>query len=378
MLEVQKYLRDSLKSLEANSGLYEPENALVCLETTHGIKYNIWEDLVVLNYCQIKSEKSSLSDECRSLVLELGSWNVVSRSFDRFYNVGEAACPDFDITKCIAYEKLDGSIIGIFHWKDRWLYRTRSMIMPETVINNNIEQITWKDRIEEALADFYDYPERAELYEDSTFICELTCPENRVVVKYDHDRSWLHLLSIRQHGGYHQIYGLIPCAVALGFYPLLRHAFDTIEACAKTAAALRSLEEGYVIYQNGKPIAKMKNPAYVAAHHLRGEGCLTEKRVLDLIIMNEYSEYLSIFPEDTEKFTPYITAYQVMFQAFNGIQMTLSVFTGTQKDFAMMYKDTPEAAVAFSMKKGVSQKDSWERLTQTAKRNMITSYKLTK
>ena len=84
---------------------------------------------------------------------------------------------------------------------------------------------------------------------------------------------------------------------------------------------------------------KIKNPAYVAAHHLRGEG-LTEKRVLDLIIMNETDEYLSIFPEDKVKFDPYMTAYSVgVMNTLNAMQVTCADTVRTQKEFAILIKD---------------------------------------
>lgn len=47
------------------------------------------DDLLVLNYNQIESPKTHpIVIECRSLILDTG-FNVVSRSFDRFFNIYE-------------------------------------------------------------------------------------------------------------------------------------------------------------------------------------------------------------------------------------------------------------------------------------------------
>ena len=44
--------------------------ALGILEENYSIKYNLWEDLVCLNYCQMNSPKfDAITKECRSLVL---------------------------------------------------------------------------------------------------------------------------------------------------------------------------------------------------------------------------------------------------------------------------------------------------------------------
>lgn len=378
MLKIQERLQQITESLLDNSDLAEPENVLVVLESTSGIKYNIWEDLVVLNYCQIKSDKScQMVQECRSLVLELGTWEVVSRSFDRFFNVGETQAPEIDVTECTAYEKVDGSLIGIFNWKGRWLYRTRSMIMPDTVINGNLEGITWKDRIEEAMKVFNTNSlEDLKVLEDFTFICELTCRENRVVTKYACLDGLLTLLSIRVNSsGYYSHIANSVLAYELGFRSPRVYQFTTMEECMTAAKELRNLEEGFVLYKDGVPQAKCKNPAYVAAHRLRGEGCLTEKRVLDLIVMNETDEYLSIFPEDQESFDPYLKAKSHLDMALSSLRLVVPDFKGTQKEFAMIWKDTPIASIAFAMKSGKTLEDAWERLTDNAKHRMILSYK---
>src|SRR6185436_4501314 len=77
-LEVQKVLRSGKtpEELMAELGLR--------------FAYHPTDPLVILNYDQIESPKThSIVRECRSLVLEMGTWNCVSKSFNRFYNWGE-------------------------------------------------------------------------------------------------------------------------------------------------------------------------------------------------------------------------------------------------------------------------------------------------
>lgn len=179
---------------------YLNNQSLPKLVSEFSISVNEWIDkdgdtLYVLNYDQINSPKNHpITNECRSLVVtrnDNGKWLVVSRSFDRFFNYGETQ-DVFDITKMVAYEKVDGSIVSLFNWKGDWLYRTRSMIMPTSSVNG--WETTWKDLIENCL----NYPNCCEyLEEDFTYILEVTAIENRVVTKYEGYNSYL--LSIREN-----------------------------------------------------------------------------------------------------------------------------------------------------------------------------------
>ncbi len=103
MLNVQKYLRAG--------------NTIENLSVEYGIHANHHPTfpLVVLKYDQIEAKKNCpIASECRSLVLEKGSWDVVSKSFNRFYQFGE----NLDITRKFNWdsyetlEKLDGSIFS--------------------------------------------------------------------------------------------------------------------------------------------------------------------------------------------------------------------------------------------------------------------------
>ena len=375
-LEIQDYL--------LGFPLLTPIEVLAQLEEEYGIKGTVWNDtLVTLNYCQIKSDKNHIySRECRSLVLEIGTWDLVSQSFTRFLNWGENGASDMPVEEGVALEKVDGSLIGLFNYNGQWLYRTRSMIMPEAIINGNVGGVTWKERIEEDLKVFFSmWIDQVEFGMDVTYIFELTCRENRVVTKYDHDGGKLVLLSMRDRrdGTYiDHLHQKIACEL-FGWRLCERYTFNTIEDALNSAKNLRELQEGYVITDAlGTPQYKMKNPAYVAAHHIRGNGPITERRLLDLLIMNECDEYLSIFPEDTEVFTPYMNAYKLMNGRICEMAVTIAsdeVIALTQKEFAISIKDSPIKGLAFSNRKGILMKDAWENCTRQAKYSMINAYK---
>ncbi len=365
MLHVQKFLmnRESVK--------VTPLDMLERLKAETGAKFSIWNNLVVLNYCQIESRKTDpIAQECRSLVLELGTWDIVSRSFNRFFNYGEAPCPAVDITRLTACEKVDGSLIGLFNYKGEWLYRTRSMIMPENTIN--AWEVTWKEHIETALGE--NYKTRLNGFEHNTFILELTSPENRIVTRYG-DAPQMTLLAIRDNEQGHYETRDRLWDYTLNGIPEWRKAhtykFETVSDCLIAAKALRNLEEGFVLYnRHGEPVCKVKNPAYVAAHHLRGEG-LNPRRIKDLIFMNEMSEYLTIFPEDEKMFDPYIMAHMKLMASVEGTMIYLEDKEMTQKEFAIRIQDLPYKGLLFTMRKGLTLKEAWARCTTNTKYSLV-------
>jgi len=78
MLELQKFLR------EGNS----PED----LNDKLGIRIyqHPTKPLIGFKYCQLNSPKlDPIVRECRGVVLEDKTWNLVAKPFGRFYNVGE-------------------------------------------------------------------------------------------------------------------------------------------------------------------------------------------------------------------------------------------------------------------------------------------------
>ena len=89
---------------------YLKMHSLEKLKNEFGIVVKEYPDLYVLNYDQIESPKlNDIVRECRGLILDK-DYNIVSRSFDRFFNYGENETgKDIDITKCSVYDKIDGS-----------------------------------------------------------------------------------------------------------------------------------------------------------------------------------------------------------------------------------------------------------------------------
>lgn len=273
------------------------------------------DDLLMLNYNQIDSPKTHpIVRECRSLILEAGTLNIVSRSFDRFFNQGEAqnVMPEIDWNRAVACEKVDGSLIKIYNHKGHWYISTKGMVYGDSDCMGY--GVTFYELVLKALgckddAEFQLKCIKADLWHDYTYIMELTSVENRVVKRYEGYK--LHYLACRVNSVKGQYVDESIAAIKLGAHPIKKYRFNSVEDCIRTARELKDLDEGYVVYQDGIPISKVKSPAYVAVHHIRGEG-LNPKRVMQLVLTGEQDEYLNYFPDDEVVIMPYVEAFLLL------------------------------------------------------------------
>lgn len=326
------------------------EKGIDSLNTELGIMVKRYDEgLYVLNYDQIESPKAHpVVMECRGLILD-EYFNVISRSFDRFFNLGEQpeTQAHLDWNKAICYEKVDGSLIKIYNWKNNWYISTRGTAFAESSVNGF--DITFKELVMKALdCNEEQFQARCEIFLDPevTYICEVTAMENRVVTRYEGYTLWFLAARKNKTGEFVQ-QGLVN---GLGIKNIKYFSFDSVENCIETAKNLKDLNEGYVVYQDGIPVCKVKSPAYVAVHHIRGEGALNPKRIAQLVLMNEQEEYLKYFPEDEQHFTPYICGLNSMLMEIEASWLK-NCQIEDQKEFALRVKDAPYSAVMFQTKR---------------------------
>lgn len=261
-----------------------------------------------LVYDQINSPTGDpVVQECRGLIVanEGGQWKVISRGFDRFFNYGERDTLKLKNEEMEFRPKLDGSLIKVYRYKDRFHIASKSKAVAETVGSNlkkgakfSIHELVYKALDVRDDAAFQELMEEASsrASDDSTFIFELTSPDNVVVTPYDEYR--LTLLAVRRAwtGEYDNITN----------WAALFHIADvdfvaTPEEAVKRTQELTGLIEGYVGYLNGHPVIKLKTLQHVAAHHLT-TNLNPELNIIRILIKGESSEFLAYYPSYSEKF----------------------------------------------------------------------------
>jgi len=362
MLKIQNYLKS---------------NPLESLENDFGIVIKRYDRVITLNYSQIDSPKfNPMVDECRGLILNLYDYSVLSRPFDRFYNLGEGDTgKDVDVSKMTVLDKEDGSFIQVY-FNGKWNVGTRKMAFAEgTAVTGTVFRDLFINTIGlpvEKLMDGFN--------PNFTYIFELCTPENRVVKRYE--KPTVYLIGAREKFlGYYSSYDTL-CQIVKDLKKRnanvevpKKYTFTSFSDIKIALNELPELDEGFVCWNefNGFRI-KIKSPTYVAIHHLRNNGELSPKNISVLVFANEYSEYLSYYPEDRQFFQPYIDAYERM---KNDIKEIYNKYKDieVQKDFALSIMEHPAKPVLFSLRKGLSLDKIFDNINDNKKLELLERYK---
>jgi T4 RnlA family RNA ligase len=310
------------------------------------IKHRIYESdgLLVLNYCQIQSPKlHPVIQECRGLILSLDGFDVVSRCFDRFFNFGEGPNEHFDIEPGdVIVEKVDGSLIKLYHWDGRWHVSTRGTAFAEA---DTPFGRTFAEVVQTAAPRLLCEQFLAGLSRDCTYIFELVSPENRVVKTYD--STALVYLATRDNRTGEYCSNARHMELHCGIRGPRVYRFDTAGKCLEAAKNLPDLEEGYVVYRSGRPVCKIKSPTYVAAHRLFS-GPMTTKRAVELLLTGEADELIAYFPEFKDTLGHCARALKsALTDMDRRFAIEWNAGASCQKDFALRVKDLPYSAVLF-------------------------------
>ncbi len=251
-----------------------------------GVTVKIDGDLALFKYDQIAAVwKHPETHECRGLILRYTAtgWVIVSRPFDKFFNLSEGYSPIFDQKKfenqvddLFLVEKVDGSCIQLWHddVQNRWRISTLGSIntMPIHGGQKTFDDLFWGlARLDETKLDT-----------DVTYIFELWTPLNQIVTDYGDDR--LTLLGARQkltgvfldrtqtHASVFAGTGVdlpivTPCRVAGSTQDEVLRWVEQ-----QTSSVLPGTNpEGFVLTsKDGVPLAKVKTRAYLALHKFGG------------------------------------------------------------------------------------------------------------
>lgn len=348
------------------------------------------EGLMVLNYNQIESPKTNpIVMECRGLILDSHTLEVVSRGFDRFFNHGEAPeHSSFDFEEAEVCEKVDGSFIKIYNHLGQWFIATRGTAFAESECNGF--SVSFRDLVLRALPDstvlhsngaisfrdnYQAFQEECDFWLDPdwTYIFEFTSMENRVVTRYDGYNLTYLASRHNKTGEYGDSYEENAAVNAFSCKVAKRYKFDTIENCLDAVKNLPDMQEGYVVYVRGVPVCKIKSPAYLVAHRIRGEG-LSPKRIMQLVLMNEVDEYVAYFEEDKKFFDPYVSALET------GIEMMKEVFERykeieDQKKYALAVNGYDFSAILFKARStGKKVSEVFHSQTEQAKMRLLSHW----
>jgi hypothetical protein len=186
-----------------------------------------------------------------------------------------------------------------------------------------------------------------------TYVFEYTAPENRVVTRYMEPKMVL-LAVIENDTGKEEAIGTWQTYFSdsgLNVRLPKSWAVGSSDEVVKLIETLDALEEGFVVYDctSGNRV-KIKSAAYVAVHHLRGNGTPSMSRLMEVVLMNEQDELIEYFPEFASYVDPIVESLHQLNQEADYI-FNANKGVESQKDFALAVKDSRVAAICFKARK---------------------------
>lgn len=187
----------------------------------------------------------------RGLILDPAARQVVATPFPKFFNLGERDGPVPDLPFEV-FEKLDGSLIIIFHHAGRWRTATKGDFASA--------QALWA----QARLDAKDI---SCLVPGTTYLAEAVYPENRIIVRYAEPALVL-LGAYAETGEEMEAEALEALAARLGWRLPERHAFASISDLLLHAKSLSREQEGFVLLFADGTRLKVKGDEYRRLHAL--------------------------------------------------------------------------------------------------------------
>lgn len=281
---------------------YIKENGLAKAIETFKLKTRVYEKKILIKYDQIESPMgASEVQDCRGLILERDTWNVMCMSFRKFFNSGEGNAATIDWNTARVLEKLDGTMIQVYYdWhKKTWFAATTGTGEGEGEVNNKLgttfNQLFWQTVAK------YNSELKDLLLETHTFVFELTTPFN-IVVK-PHGESSCTLLTVRDNRLLTELSyeDTVEIGKTLGLPVVKSYDLNAkdVGTLLRTLDGMPWSEEGYVVVDENFNRIKIKNPAYVAVHHLKSK--TGEHNILTVVKSNEIEEFAATFPERREE-----------------------------------------------------------------------------
>ena len=217
-----------------------------------------------------------------------------------------------------------------YDWhKNEWFAATTGMGEGEGEINNR-ENTSFNDLFWETITNKYDVSEfRRRLVVDTTYVFELTTPYNIVVAP--HGESSVKLLTVRDLTTLKECNRETCELIANDFGVPIVEEYDLneggVEHIMKTFVNMVFSEEGYVVVDTNFNRIKIKNPAYVAAHYLKGRSEF--HHIMAIVKTNEIDEYVATFKEREDEINGLKVNYDKIVVELNEGWDTLKEFKRT-------------------------------------------------
>jgi hypothetical protein len=345
LLEIQKFCREN------------PDDYAELLEEKYAIKTKYDGNLVLFKYNQIKSDFTiPLVRECRGIILEKDSFDIVCRPMEKFMNYGESSAAKIDWDNTWISSKEDGSLIKLFYYGRGWKIATNGTI---NAFNADLTYPLLGIKGEELVSSFgglffyvlkkqYGINDLEMLngYEEYTHMFELCSRYNKVVVDYKEPKVF-YISSKHKTTGEECHFFSVDTKIPI---PETAYSLKNLNQCIEVVERYGADKEGLVVRDKDFNRIKIKGKEYVRLHRIGNNGVLSPSMIISLILSNETEEYLSYYPENKSKIYEYQKKYKEYKDKLNFLYLQINKnHYKNKKEFAEYSLSTIDPAFCFSI-----------------------------
>ena len=314
--------------LESFSELYE-------------LDYRLSKDgkLVSLKYKHLGVDFSNpIVAMSRGLILEVGSWKVVARPYEKFFTYPDERAAELDWASTVAYNKYDGSLAILYFYDGKWRVGSSGTPDGQWLVKDEsatFEELFWQGM--EPNAEQFDALFGDKAY---TYLFEVTSPSQRIVHNYKGTTSTLHGIIETATGKDVSLEGnLLNKAHVIGRPSSMQKALTMLD--------VHKLEEGLVLRDDKGNRIKFKTEDYKRLHILAGsrKAMLAEVKASGGLLND--AELTFVWPEAisiAKNVEAYVSMYPALEQYVHGM---------TNKQIALDSKLTKQAkSLVFAIKAG--------------------------
>lgn len=343
------------------------------LELKH-IKIKYKDNLAIFNYNIDANFNDPIVKESRGIIIDLNTLDTVCWPFNKFGNIQESYADTIDWNTAKVQEKIDGSIIKLYYYNNKWNFATNSCVYANDA--KSVSGKTFLQLIHEA--ENYSKIPFSTLDKNKTYIFELVTPDNQIVVNYN--KTYLYHIGTRNNVNGKELNTDIDIEK-----PKL-YDIDTadaaLEAVEKLNSGNKADHEGFVVVDGNWHRVKIKSPEYIALHHIIENGRISKKHVISLIRKDESMEIelCAKFPSMKHiiKFYSYQLA-ELYYQAnyiVNYSRGLYEEYSHERKAVALKIKDNKYSAIGFkALGTDKNVLDILNKLTETQYLKYIDDYK---
>jgi RNA ligase len=274
--------------------------------------------------------------ECRGMIFDTATGNLISRPYHKFFNVGEREetnLDKIDLTQPhVVLEKLDGSMIRPIPTAEGFRLGTKAGV---TDVAMNAEYfVADKPQYREFILEC--------INQGLTPIFEWVSRKNRIVVDYPEDQLILTGIRNTVKGNYLLYYNMVELAKLYNI-PVVKAIAGDETDIEKVVDHIRKWDdgEGVVIRFDNGHMVKIKADEYILRHRSK-EQINSEKNIIQVILNDSVDDMIPLLTsEDAQRLKDF---QQKFWCAVDEVSSDLTkIFKGGD----MMYPDKKEFAVEF-------------------------------